>query len=233
MSAIAATNASPYGAMASLRDSALSSSTVVSPRANGGKAPDAKTTTSNEPVDTIDLSDRAKQILARAESEQEAADKLTALLQSLKDPDDKSSISERKADDGTRAFEKLSGRNQRSASETTWTAGSKWGDPTISDAEFVERYKDALMGGLTGYPPEKQAALQAAIANGTLKIQKGSDVPGYNTRTVVTYNVGPGGGQGMSTFGYAPPTGAAKEAIQAGTAYGFWTADRGDVYVSW
>jgi hypothetical protein len=77
------------------------------------------------------------------------------------------------------------------------------------------------------------AALQAAIDNGTLKIQKGSDVPGYNNRTIITYTGSPGGLQGMSSSVYVPPTGAAKEAINAGNALGLWTEDRGDVYVSW
>ncbi|WP_253711471.1 hypothetical protein [Bradyrhizobium sp. WD16] len=85
------------------------------------------------------------------------------------------------------------------------------------------------MAGLRGFPPEKSAALQAAIANGTLKFQKGSEVPGYNTRTVITYF----GEQGMSTSGYRPPTGAVKEAIDAGNAQAIWTEDRGDVYVTW
>lgn len=93
--------------------------------------------------------------------------------------------------------------------------------------------EDSLRAALADFPPEKRAALEAAITNGTLKIQKGSEVEGYNTRTTITYNVGPGGGQGMSTSGCRPPTGAAKEAIDSGNAVGLWTADRGDVFISW
>jgi hypothetical protein len=232
MAAIAPTNASGYSAVASLLSNAASSATGGSPRAGGSTASDA-TTPSTDPTDTVDLSDRAKQVLARAKSEQAAADKLSALLQSLNDPDGKNPESKPKAGDGTSVFDNLSGRTQQRASDTEWTAGSNHGDASISDAAFVDKYKDALLGGLTGFPPEKQAALQAAIDNGGLTIQKGSEVPGYNTRTTVVHSGEPGGLQGMSTSGYAAPTGQAKDAIEAGNAYGFWTEDRGDVYVTW
>lgn len=130
-------------------------------------------------------------------------------------------------------FNKLSGRSDSAADTTTWTAGSKFGDASISDADFNSEIEGSLRAALADFPPEKRAALEAAISNGTLKVQKGSDVEGYNTRTTITYNVGAGGGQGMSTSGYRAPTGAAKEAIDAGNAVGLWTADRGDVYISW
>jgi hypothetical protein len=162
------------------------------------------------------------------------------VLQSLDDPDGKPTASKPSPDKGTSLFDKLSGRAQDmresaqdSRNDTVWTAGSKWGDASISDAEFTARHKDGILAGLTGFPADKQQALQAAINNGTLKFQRGSDVEGYNTRTVVTYSGGPGGGQGMSTSGCRPATGAAKEAIDAGNAVALWTADRGDVHVTW
>ena len=130
-------------------------------------------------------------------------------------------------------FDKLRGRVQDSRSDTGWTAGARAGDASLSDAEFTAKHKDALLGALVGLPADKLQALQAAINSGTLKFQKGSEVEGYNTQTTVTYTVGPGGGQGMSTSGYKPPTGAVKEAIDAGNAIALWTEDRGDVYVTW
>jgi len=122
---------------------------------------------------------------------------------------------------------------QDSKDNTAWTAGSRAGDASISDADFIAKCKDSLVVALEGFPAEKREALEAAINNGTLKIQKGSEVEGYNTRTTVTYSVGPGGGQGMSTSGYRPPTGAVKEAIDAGNAISLWTEDRGDVFITW
>ncbi len=231
MSSISATGASTYNALASLLTPAPSTSD--SPPQTAASTNSNIATPSTDPIDTVDLSDRAKRILARATFEQTAADKLSAVLQSLDDPDGKPTASKPSSDKGTSLFDKLSGRAQDSRNDTAWTAGARAGDASISDAEFTAKYKDSLLVGLTGFPADKQQALQAAINNGTLKFQLGSDVEGYNTRTVVTYTVGPGGGQGMSTSGYRAATGAAKEAIDAGNAYGFWTEDRGDVYVTW
>jgi hypothetical protein len=228
MSAIVAANGSAYRAAASLLNN-------VAPSAAGASAGTSESATSSTTItstDTVDLSARAKQLLARAKSEQGAVDKLDALLKSLIKPDSETSDGKPESSAGGSLFEQLSGRTHQK-SDTNWTAGARAGDPSISDADFIAKYKDTLVGGLEGFPPEKQAALQAAISNGTLRFQKGADVSGYNTQTAITYSVGPGGGQGMSTSGYMAPTGAAKEAIQAGNAYGFWTEDRGDVYVTW
>ncbi|MCK1655585.1 hypothetical protein IVA88_29770 [Bradyrhizobium sp. 149] len=222
------TNNSPPNILTSWLDPASSatstSSTAVDLRAQ---------TTSGDPVDVVDLSDRAKQILARANVEQAAADKLSGFLQSLKDPDGNSATSHDRTHGQGSLSDKLRGQTTANAETTSWIAGSKAGDASISDADFVAKYRDSLEGALQDFPADKRAALEGAISNGTLKIQKGSDVEGYNTRTTIAYNVGPGGGQGMSTSGYRPPTGAAKEAIASGNAVGLWTEDRGDVYISW
>ena len=233
MSSISATNVSTSNTLASLLNPATSGDSLpaaTSARSDAGTA-------SGDPVDVVDLSDRAKQILARATSEQVAADKLSAQLQSLRDPNGKSAASDSKAGnskagDGASLFDKLRGRVQDGKNDTVWTAGARAGDASLSDAEFTAKHKDALLGALLGMPAEKLQALQAAINNGTLKFQKGSEVEGYNTRTTVTYTAGPGGG-GMSTSGYRPATGAVKEAIDAGNAIALWTEDRGDVYVTW
>ncbi|OAF16807.1 hypothetical protein [Bradyrhizobium neotropicale] len=229
MSSITATNSSTSNILTSLLDPTLSAAPGSASASTQSSAP----TTSSDPVDVLDLSDRAKQILARANLEQAAADKLSGFLQSLKGPDAKSTASHDGSKGQGSLFKKLRGRAQDSSDKTTWTAGSRAGDASISDADFIAKYKDALEGSLAGFPPDKLAALQSAISNGTLKFQKGSEVEGYNTRTTVTYSVGPGGGQGMSTSGYRPPTGAVKEAIDSGNAVGLWTEDRGDVYVTW
>lgn len=233
MSTISATSTSANSAIASLIKDAASSGSALASQGSISSSASASSASSSDPVDTVDLSDRAKQILARAKSEQAAGDKLNALLQSLKNPDGTDIASKAKTGDQTSLFDQLSGKLQQQTSNTTWTAGSKYGDASISDAAFIDKSKDAFLGALAGAPPEKLAALQAAINNGTLKIQKGSDVPGYNTRTIVTYSGSPGGLQGMSVTGYVPPTGAAKDAIDQGNAIALWTEDRGDVYVSW
>ena len=170
MSTIGATSASANSAVASLiKDASSSGATTASQgSASSSSAPSASST---DPADTVDLSDRAKQFLARAKSEQLAADKLNTLLQSLKNPDGKDIASKAKIGDQTSLFDQLSGQLQQQTSNTTWTAGSKYGDASISDAAFIDKSKDAFLGALAGAPPDKLAALQAAINNGTLKIE--------------------------------------------------------------
>ena len=112
--------------------------------------------------------------------------------------------------------------------------GSKYGDPTISDADFLTKYSASLESYAEGLSPEQRQAFEAAIGSGTLQFQKASDVDGLNYRSTVTYSGSPGGLQGMTvSHQSSAPTGAAKDAIDQGRAYVFWTEDRGDVYVTW
>ena len=108
-------------------------------------------------------------------------------------------------------------------------AGSKWGDPTLSDAEFLERAKDFLLSNAAdqGWAPEKLQAFRDAVARGTLKFRKASEVPDLNYHTT-TYSDG-----GMANWTTRSPVGAVKEALDKGEALAFWSADRGNVYVTW
>src|SRR5882757_3580265 len=182
MSAIAAANSSATNAVASLLSNAASPATADAGTAINKVASSDANSSSRDPVDTVDLSDRAKATLARARTEQFAADKLAAQVQATRNPSDKSgAASSRPAPDGaSKLFDALHG--SAAGSDTDWTAGSKWGDAAISDAAFTGKYKDSLLGALEGLPPEKREALQAAINAGTLKVQQGSEVAGYNTR---------------------------------------------------
>lgn len=235
MSTIAAVNSSATSAVASLLRNAASAATVDGTSASATtKSDQVASSASGNPVDIVDLSDRAKQILARAKTEQVAASKLSDLVQSLQSPEGKTSASKAKSDDGTSLFDKLSGRTQTPTSGTTqWEAGSKYGDPTISDGAFIDKIKDALLTSLSGAPAEKVAALQTAIDSGTIQIQKASDVAGLNYQSSVSYSGCPGGLQGMSVTHQSNPTGAVKDAIDQGKALAMWTADRGDIYITW
>ncbi len=231
MSTVAALNSSDSNALLSLLRRGSTAETDASPQ-ESGKA-DAASAKKDNPATVVDLSDRAKAVLERNKVELAAADRLAQQVAAGKGGSKSESAQQARTDDASKLFGALSGKSaSQTTNSTNWEAGSKWGDASISDAAFTAEIKDSLLGALTGFPPEKQEALRAAIASGTLKFQKGSDVAGYNTRTTVTYSGG-SGGQGMSTSGYRPPTGAAKEAIDAGNAVGLWTADRGDVYVTW
>jgi hypothetical protein len=62
-------------------------------------------------------------------------------LQSLQNPDGKNATSKAKSSDASSLFDQLSGRAKTQTSSTTqWEAGAKHGDPTISDAAFVDKY---------------------------------------------------------------------------------------------
>jgi hypothetical protein len=139
-----------------------------------------------------------------------------------------------KAGDGSSLFDQLRGSQTSSKSSTTqWEAGSKYGDSTTSDADFLEKIKPALLSSAEGLPPEQRQALEAAISNGTIQFQKASDVAGLNYHSTVSYTGSPGGLEGMTVTHQSNPTGAAKDALDQGRAFAFWAPDRGDVYVSW
>jgi hypothetical protein len=87
--------------------------------------------------------------------------------------------------------------------------------------------------GLVARALRSIAAMEAAINNGTIQIQKASEVLGVNYHSTVSYTGSPGGLEGMTVTLQSNPTGAAKDALDQGRAYAFWSEDRGDVYISW
>jgi hypothetical protein len=88
---ITAANSSATNAVASLLSNVASSATTdaYTPATKATATDPAVSSASRAPVDTVDLSDRAKATLARARTEQVAADKLAALVQSVRDPQGK------------------------------------------------------------------------------------------------------------------------------------------------
>jgi hypothetical protein len=230
MSTVDVTSFVANGAIASLLMENASSATSTSGTSPISAVP---ADSPSGPVDKVDLSDHAKQILARAKTEQLAADKLSGLLQSLRNPDGEKASS-KGLGDGSSLYAQPSGNTASSKTGTVeWEAGSKYGNPTISDSDFLSKYEPMLRGYAEGLPPEQRQAMEAAISNGTIQIQKASDVAGLNYRSSVNYTGTAGGLQGMSVNHQSNPTGAAKDALDQGQAYAFWTEDRGDVYVTW
>jgi hypothetical protein len=110
MSAISATNSSANNAIASLLSNAASSATDAGTPATN--AAPSGSSASRDPADIVDLSDHVKATLARAKTEQVAADKLTAQLDGARDPDGKASAPKANSGDGASLFDKLSGRAQ-------------------------------------------------------------------------------------------------------------------------
>jgi hypothetical protein len=238
MSTIASINSSATSAVASLLSDAASAATAGGSSASTAtKSNQAASSASGDPVDIVDLSDHARQILARTKTEQVAAGKLSDLVQSLKSPDGKNAASKTKSNDTTSLFDKLSGRAQTQAgNDTQWVAGAPYGDASKSDTDFVKGISLLQMAdGMDrdGLHPEAGQALRNAVANGTVKIQKASDVPGLNFSSQHTFTKNAFGT--IDTWGTTSqnPTGAIKDAIDQGKALAMWTADRGDIYITW
>ena len=227
MTAIA-TGKSAYGAIAALLANEASASETAMPR---GKAAASASPASNDPLDTIELSDRARATLARAKSEQAVVDRLAAQVDAFRGVSDARPVS-------------LTDRIAKWAPtlKTTVTlhdSPAPYGDPTTSDAQFIKDMSlDVSLPGLAdtydkeGFPPEIGQAMRNAVANGTLKIQSADDVAGLNMHSTNIYSPG---AISPSTWGTTTqhPTGAIKEALDQGKALAMWTADRGNVYLTW
>lgn len=269
MSAIAAVNSSASSAVASLLNDAASAATgSATPTAT--KSNQAASSASNNPVDIVDLSDRAKATLARAKAEQGAAGKLSAQVAAAKDSGRTSSASTiGRADKSTTEstsslFAILAGRSAPPAQSNpdtqsdslsdriaAWAPTLKapltvrdgiapFGDPTTSDAQFIKDMGlSSMLSGLgdiydqQGFPPEIGQAMRTAGANGTIKIQDAADVADLNMHSINIYT--PSAIGGPSAWGTVTqhPTGATKEALDQGRALAMWTADRGNVYLTW
>jgi hypothetical protein len=257
MTVIAAANSSAYNAVASL----LANAANIAPdsaRANQSAATDQQAS-SGEPKESVDLSDHAKRVLARAKSEQSAAEKLSDLVQSLQNSNSKSHTLKTKPNDGP-SFEDLSGSQASSqtkpndgpsfedvsgsqvsskSGDTQWVAGAPYGDASKSDAEF----KKAIMIEFEGraYVFEREGNWEAAqsirngYANGTLKFQRAADVPDLNftSQNVFAKNAWGTWDTIYSTSSSQNATGSVKEALDQGRAVAMWTPDRGDVYITW
>jgi hypothetical protein len=236
---ISATSTSINSAIASLLGDTASSGAISASQKSPSSPSSAPSAVSGDPVDTVDLSDHAKQILARAKSDQLAAGKLSDLLQSLQNPDSKNVASTSQSDDGTSLFDRLRGRAPTQAGgDSPWVAGAPYGDAATSDADWTAKMKGVLeqqadQMDAAGLPAEAGQALRDAIANGTLKFQKASDVPDLNFRSDYTFTKNAFGT--LDTWGSVSqnPTGATKAAIDQGKAIAMWSADRGDIYITW
>jgi hypothetical protein len=189
----------------------------------------------DNPATNVTLSDQAKAIIARAQADQAVADRLQQAVDQSNGKTTSNSTSQSGSLD--KIYQQISSANAQTGSQPNIVDGSIYGSPSISNTEFVAKYKNTLewMVAQTAKDnsPQQAAALQAAIDNGTLKIQQASSVPGDTVRENITYTQGANGGSGMSTTQTGTVTGSAETAIQSGNAFQMWTEDRGTVYVSW
>jgi hypothetical protein len=115
MSAIAATgSSSSYGAVAQLLADSLPSANAGSSKAAASSA-SSSSAAGKSASDSLNLSDHAKAVLARAKSDQVAADQLQAFLQSVRNPNGtghNSATGQTSDDAGTQIFDRLKGQTQ-------------------------------------------------------------------------------------------------------------------------
>jgi hypothetical protein len=186
----------------------------------------------------LDLSERAKMIMARAQADQLVADRPPSSVSSTRAGGSNAAALSH-GPDLSGAYRRLAGSssqaNAPAGGQGGATLGGTWGETPVSDADFAAKYQDQIVWTANALdkhlPADRAQALRTALANGTLKFQSASDVADLNTQTSVAYAIG--GGKGLSVAVSSHPTGAVKEAIDQGNAFVFWTADRGDVYVTW
>jgi hypothetical protein len=106
---IASANSSAYNAVASLLSNAASAAPTDSPSATSSARPGSASALSSDPVDNVNLSDRAKATLARSEADQVVADRLSAQLAAARDPDGKNPAPQKPSADIMVSFDRLAG----------------------------------------------------------------------------------------------------------------------------
>ncbi|QCI63001.1 hypothetical protein [Phreatobacter stygius] len=194
------------------------------------------------PAVVVEMSGRAKALLAKSQADQIVADRLASQVAATREGKAANPARAPVTDDAARLFDAASARPATEASGATpWQAGAPYGDPTRSDAQFLEASGlNSSLKGLAdlyeqkGFPAESMQALRRAVDSGTLKIQKAADVADLNFRSQHSFTPSAVGG-GYDVWGTTSqnPTGATKDAIDQGRAIAMWTADRGDIYISW
>jgi hypothetical protein len=186
----------------------------------------------NYATDRLDLSDHAKAILVRARTDQGAADKLTALLQSARE-----SVTGKQAPaskDGTQIFESLTGHNRSSpAGGEPSSAGDfedavldrlieahRNADGTVSDYSAVARdvftpatsaeqvsdwYKtngQAWIDSAQARPTEWGTSLANAVQAREVTFHSAADFADLNFHNTYTFAGGEGGGSANVNFTY-------------------------------
>jgi hypothetical protein len=226
MSVITAANSSATSAVVSLLSNAASSATT------DAGAPAAKATTTDpvassagrDPVDTVDLSDRAKATLVRARTEQVAADKLAALVQSLKGQGSDKTKSEADSTNSQDILQKLSSGVATTEDLEDYldslTAANKNSDGTYNS--FTTTVDDVFTGPSTPqeidvwYKREAQAVAEGAkvftnedyqvyaqaFLDRTVTIQSAKDIPDLNFHNTWILQGGEGGRSINGTSSY-------------------------------
>ncbi|WP_316189760.1 hypothetical protein [Bradyrhizobium sp. SZCCHNS1054] len=114
---VAITTATPYSAVASVLADATSLHASGAFAQQSSAAPNASST-SSAPQDTVDLSAHAKAILARAQAEQVAADKLSAQVRAARNSGANTGSSASASGDHASIFDQLSGQAEKASASS-------------------------------------------------------------------------------------------------------------------
>ncbi|WP_082711601.1 hypothetical protein [Methylobacterium indicum] len=195
------------------------------------------------PATIVDLSDRAKALLAQSRVAQDVAENLAKQIAAMKGKDSDQIKNQYKTDFPAKTsqdidiFKVISELDLgKKTEQTKWKAGAPYGDPTTSDAEFLKNNLFDQEGfAPQGWSPEEVRTFKDAIRNGTVKIQNAADIEGLNFTSWQVFTPNANNGAGHDSMGGTSqnPTGDVKKAIDSHRAMAMWTADRGDVYLSW
>jgi len=260
MSTASSVNSSASSALSLLRNFAASTG---SKSTSGTSAQsDAAAETEDDGAVTVNLSDQAKALLDRAKTAQAVADRLAQHFQIARDTNGSDWLttllsqptSAGKTSAGKTSADKDSSDQKTSSAPSSTSAAAKWkaslkeqvtvsdapapyGDPTKSDQQIVKDLTTSLLATADTYDsylsPGSGQPLRDALAKGTIKVQNAADVPGLNMHSTQTWTPNAFGsvdGSGSTTI---TPTGSVKEAFESGRSLAIWTADRGNIYLSW
>jgi hypothetical protein len=211
VSVITAANSSATNAVASLLSNAASSAGDAGAPATIAMSPDlTASSTSRDPIDTVDLSDRAKATLARAKTEQAAADKLAALAQSLSNSGGKSgSTAKAVSGEGDRDSYLAALKAAHTGLDGTTESFSK----TVNDVfdvpstpqdidDWYNTEGKILIAGAQLFPEEAATGIAQAVQNRTITIQNAKDIPDLDLHNTLTFSGGEGGSAINGTASY-------------------------------
>jgi hypothetical protein len=213
---VTATTSSPDNAIASLLRS--ESRTGSDPL---GKVDNPNKPSSRDPVDSVDLSDRAQAILARAKIDQAAADKLAAQVQAAKGNNKWGPSSKTATDDAPKLYDAMSGRKPTTTavdlSDPDEILGALRAAHTRADGTvesfsktLVDVFRDApstpqeiddwyntqgqiLIAGAQLFTAEASTGIAQAVQDRTITFTNARDIPDLNLHNTVTYTGGEGG----------------------------------------
>jgi hypothetical protein len=228
MSAIAtAANSSAYSAVALLLSNAASSATTQVPNSTTSGA--AASSASSAPIDRVNLSDNAKATLARAQTDQVAADKLAAQVQAARDPTGKNTAPKTSSSNGPSLFDQLTGRGQSPPSSAgdfeSATLTALLNTHTLSDgsvqsfsvtasdvltpvstpqqiADWYKTNATSLINDAQSSPSAGSISLAQAVQNHQVTFQSAADIPGLDFHNTYTFQGGNGGSSVNQTFTY-------------------------------